>query len=424
MKNMNRRSFLKSTSGAMSTVFLRSLATGIPVSYLLQPSHARAQMNRSNFQTLILSTSYRGDPLNINCPGSYVNGVTNHPRLETSRARFGSSERVRAARVWCDLPRGLRNKMAFVHYSSRTAAHPEYRDTMKFKGSVKSELGNGTEMFPSAIAQMSASNGVYKQREPIPLCDSFLSFNAQPLQTVKPQSLRALFNNADQALADLRSTRDQVLDEIYGDMSLNGNKSQRDFIDQYALSREQARNLGQNLGTYLESLSSDGEDANGAGDQIIAAVALAKLEIAPVITINIPFGGDNHQDNGLINEERDTLSGVAHIADLWDKLGGLNIRNKVTFATMNVFGRRSYLNSRGGRDHNRHHSVMVAFGNQIQGGVYGGMNSNGEARNIGNINVNSSMEAAGFSLARALGHSADDTQNRIHNGQLINGFLS
>ena len=44
---------------------------------------------RHGQQTLILSTSSRGDPLNINCPESYVEGVTNLPRLPSSRGRFG-----------------------------------------------------------------------------------------------------------------------------------------------------------------------------------------------------------------------------------------------------------------------------------------------------------------------------------------------
>ena len=95
----------------------------------------------------------------------------------------------------------------------------------------------------------------------------------------------------------------------------------------------------------------------------------------------------------------------------------------MTFATMNVFGRRSYTNTRGGRDHNKDHAVMATFGAQIQGGVYGGMTSEGKAKDIGAINANTSMEAAGVSLARALGHSNQMVELRIPNGQLIDGFL-
>ena len=55
--------------------------------------------------------------------------------------------------------------------------------------------------------------------------------------------------------------------------------------------------------------------------------------------------------------------------------------------------------------------------------VYGGITSEGKTKNIGSINVNTSMEAAGVSLARALGHSDQVVESRIPNGQLIDGFF-
>ena len=423
MKTLDRRSFIQTGSGALGTLLLQGLASGLPPAYLLNPTKAKAQSMPSSYQTLILSTSSRGDPLNVNCPGSYGNGITNNPNLPTGQTRFGG-RRHRAAQVWCDLPNTLRQRLAFFHYNPRTAAHPEYRLTMTMRGSIKNEMGNGTEMFASAMSQMAYSPGAYLQEEPIPLCDSFITFRSQPLQSINPVSLKALFSPADQTLADLRQTRDQVLDTLYADMRINGNKAQREFVDRYANSRQQAREFGERMGDLLNELPVNPDEPNSAQDQVIAAVALAQLNISPVITINIPFGGDNHQDTGLIREEEQTLSGVAAIGDLWTRLQAVNIHNRVTFATMNVFGRRSYLNSRGGRDHNRYHALMVAFGQNIQGGVYGEMDSEGKAVAIDNIGVEQTMEAAGASLARALGHSAGDINQRIQNGQVVNRFLS
>ncbi|MEE2643315.1 MAG: hypothetical protein VYD19_00145, partial [Myxococcota bacterium] len=274
MKKLDRRALLQGGAGTLGALLLRGLASGLPPAYLLNPQSARAQeMLRHGQQTLILSTSSRGDPLNINCPGSYVEGVTNHPRLPAGRGRFGG-QNARGAQVWAELPNDLRQRLAFFHYSPRTAAHPEYPQTLSLRGSVKNEQGNGTEMFPSAMAQLAYTPGLHLQEEPVPLCSSFLSFRAQPLQTIRPTDLKSLFNPEDPALADLRQTRDQVLDTLYADLLANGRRSQREFIDRYANSREQARALGEQLGEYLEGLPANPDEPNSITDEIIAAVAL------------------------------------------------------------------------------------------------------------------------------------------------------
>lgn len=423
MRSLHRRSILKGGVGAMSSLFIRGLASGIPTSYLMNPSLANAQAPAQTPQTLILSTSSRGDPININCPGSYTNGVLNNPDLETAQSSFGG-ERHRAAKVWCDLPRALRQRLAFFHYRPRTAAHPEYSETMTLKGSMLGESGNGREMFASAMSQMAFDSGVHRQIEPVPLCDSFLSYKGHPLQLLKPTELKSLFGNSDQSLDQLRRTRDRVLDRLYADMKVSGSKAQRDFIDRYAKSQEQAKQIGDQLSGLLENIGTyDPDDPNSAEDQIIAAVALAELNVSPVITVNIPFGGDNHQDAGLVNERTQTISGVAAIESLWTKLNASGIQDRVTFATMNVFGRRHYLNQRGGRDHNRDHAVMVAFGSQVQGGVYGGMSSDGQAIAFDGIGADQTMEAAGVSLAHALGQDPREISRRIPNGRLVDRFI-
>ena len=59
----------------------------------------------------------------------------------------------------------------------------------------------------------------------------------------------------------------------------------------------------------------------------------------------------------------------------------------------------------------------------IQGGVYGGMDGEGRAQSIGSISAELTMEAAGVSMMRALGHSAQTTQTRIPTGELVSSFL-
>ena len=133
-------------------------------------------------------------------------------------------------------------------------------------------------------------------------------------------------------------------------------------------------------------------------------------------------------------EAADTVSGVGQIAELWRELKTAGIQDRVTFAMLNVFGRRLNRNRRGGRDHNRHHGVMVAFGTGINGGVYGGVNGNGQARNInpnsgrsvnsGGISPEQTLMSAGKSLAAAMGHEPALIDYRIQGGRLVRGFVN
>ena len=49
----------------------------------------------------------------------------------------------------------------------------------------------------------------------------------------------------------------------------------REFLDRYITSRDQARSIGNQLGDLLNGLSTNEDTIDGAGDQVIAAVALA-----------------------------------------------------------------------------------------------------------------------------------------------------
>jgi hypothetical protein len=304
---------------------------------------------------------------------------------------------------------------------------------MTLHGAVKTSQGNGSEMLSSALASLGADPLSCLQREPIPLGRETVTFEGQPLQNVKPSEVKALFAAQEDNLADLRSVRDQALNELYQGLRSGGTRAQRKFLDRYLLSRDQARSLGEELGELLSGLSTNPDLQDQAGDQVKAAVALAQLRISPVITLKIPFGGDNHQDSDLSIEADQTTSGVGHIRDLWSQLGDVGLRDQVSFAMLNVFGRTFNRNSQGGRNHNRYHGVMVAFGSGIQGGVYGGVTSEGRAMNIdpvsgeareqGGISSELALEAAGTSLALSMGYSEEQVNERIQGGDVIQGFI-
>ena len=84
MKTLNhsRRQALKAALFGPGFIGLKSLATGLPISVLLNgiPKDAQAQTTDGSPQYLILMSSAAGDPINANCPGSYVDGVVNNPQ--------------------------------------------------------------------------------------------------------------------------------------------------------------------------------------------------------------------------------------------------------------------------------------------------------------------------------------------------------
>ena len=47
---------------------------------------------------------------------------------------------------------------------------------------------------------------------------------------------------------------------------------------------------------------------NDPMNQVLAAVTLIKMNVTPVVSMHIPFGGDNHTDTDLVNETKQTVA--------------------------------------------------------------------------------------------------------------------
>ncbi|MGC6416015.1 MAG: DUF1501 domain-containing protein [Bradymonadia bacterium] len=435
--NLTRRTFLGGSAAASAGLLLRGLATGIPPALLLNPHKAMSQGANMRRQTLIMSVSQAGDPVNINCPGSYINDAprnfANNPLLSAVNGNFGG-QTVRTAQPWAALPNALRRRLAFFHLKTFAAAHTEFDQTLTLRGAVKSAAGNGSEMFPSMVAQLNASHLGAIQQEPLLLTGSRVSYESQPIQVTKPTAIKSLFTGAESALGDLRPLRDDTLDRLYAQLRASGSRPQMDFLERFVRGRDQARTLGNSLGTLLDRIPLNNDDKDSVEDQVIAACALAQLGVAPAIIINIPFGRDNHQDSTLEAEADQTRRGVASIELMWNELNRLNIQDDVSFAMLNVFGRTFHRNSRGGRDHNRHHGVMVSFGRHVKGGVFGGVTGDGRCRNIrpnngrpvnnGGIAADATLATAGRSMCAALGMSNREIDQRIQGGRILAPFLN
>lgn len=405
---MDRRTFLTTGIG----LGIVSLATGIPPRWLRDgfPSAFAGQPRLAT--PLILSMSQEGDPVNASAPGSTLDNIRrpDDPDFALSQMTFGT-QTVTAGAVWGTLPASLRSRMAFVHHRTLEVAHNGFDRVALLQDKIGSRTGPGTESLPSAIAQETAVALGALQESPVCLGPEVVPFDGARLTTVPPSSIVSLFANQSSVLDDLRPLRQKVLDGIYGDLRANGTRAQRAFLDEIATSRELARSLGESLGSLLADFDLD-SDGDGPRDQIKVAVALASQRVAPVITINIPFGADNHVDPQFGDEIEGTEKGVAHIADLWSRLGDLGIQDSVTFGMLNVFGRT--LDRSNGRDHHPEHNVMWMAGPNVRGGVVGGLDvsqkargfdlTTGEASDSG-VPANETLPVTGATLMAAAGVS-------------------
>jgi hypothetical protein len=169
----------------------------------------------------------------------------------------------------------------------------------------------------------------------------------------------------------LRQLRDQTLDQLNALAKESSTPIQSQFLDALANSQLRVRELTESLSSTLSSIS--GNDAAG---QARAAGALFLAKVTPAVTIRLAFGGDNHSDADLQNEADQHVTGIESIQTVLNVLAELGLSDKVTFATLNVFGRNlngSKVEGRAGRDHYANHAVSVLIGKNVAPGVTGGI---------------------------------------------------
>ena len=386
MKPPNRRETLLTGLFGAGYVGLRAMATGLPVWFLANPRKASAQdmtcalTNQGKAQFLILSCSSAGDSISCNCPGTYTNGAIIHPADATMAATplmLGSTS-VTAAAPWAALPAATLARTNFFHYATGATVHGDHPKAMRLLGQTANN-----EMVPSIYAKHLFPCLGTVQSEPVAVgaggnALEMLSFTGRTLPAISPTQLKQLLTgSATDPVVKLRTLRDTTLNQLNALFKTDGTPEQSAFLDAMAASQTQVRKLAESLATTLASITTD--DVNG---QALAAAALIAAKVAPVITLHIPFGGDNHTDANLASETFDhtdhdsTGRGVPGIAAVQAALASLSLTDSVTFATMNVFGRdlsgTTKVTSLGGRDHFGNHAVMVMIGKNVAPGLTGG----------------------------------------------------
>jgi hypothetical protein len=435
---LSRRDALRSTLFGAGFVGLRALATGLPVSLLLNPRKALANPNCAAMtpQYIVMSTSGYGDPINANVPGTYLDPMIVHPSdpsmAPTSLSMSGTT--YTAAAPWASLPQNVLDRTCFWHIMTGSPIHPKEPDVLSLMGAT-----SASEMLPSLLAAQLAPCLGTIQSQPIDLGAvsplEALTYQGQALPIIPALSLKATLTDPTGPLTQLQPLRDQTMNALYSLYKTGATKAQQAYVDSLVTSQSQVRSISQSLLSQLDSIKD-----NTANSQVTAAVALIQMNVTPVVVIHIPFGGDNHFDKNLATETAQTTAGVATIASLMTQLAAVGLQDKVTFMSLNVFGRtmaQSNPATATGRSHNPNHQVSITIGKPFKGGVIGGVtpvgndygclpivSSTGQGSASGDITAANTLACFGQTALAAVGVPQTTINNVITTGQVVTPALA
>ncbi len=433
----SRRKLLGAFATASGSLILRSLATGIPAAVLMNPLAAIADGSQKS-RMLILSTSSQGDPLNANVPGTYeVSGTEAFHSSDPAMAKTAltlAGTATHAAKPWAQLPQAILDRTAFFHHATYTPVHGELNRVQKMMDATEKN-----DMLLSLIARQLAPSLGTVQADPVSLGASggeLLSSAGRILGNVAPMSVRQALGGVDGPLKDLTTVRDKQMDKIYDLYRERGTPSQLAMLDAWARSRDDVRSISESLLSRLVTI-----DGNDASNQVRCAAVLAAMNIAPVITIHLDFGRDNHSDDGFETEAASHLESIPLLQALVEEIDGMKddgiLQHDVLVGSLNVFGRTLKKKGSTGRDHNSGHHVMVLMGDGIKGGVVGGITPNDDnsdyiASSIdsttgeknGDIPFEETLASAGKTLGAALGVPSDRLDQMIDGGKVVSSILA
>jgi hypothetical protein len=441
-----RRSVLSSALFGASYIGLRALVTGIPAAVLLKGRRAFADGtvptcgDKSKAQYVIFGTSGLGDPLNANAPGTYSDANIAHcldPVLMPETKMMIGGQATSAALPWTTLPQNVLDRMNVWHIMTNTPVHPKEPDVLSLLGTT-----TPNEMLPSLLSKQLAPCLGTLQQQPIALGASNpsegLTFQGQPQPIIPPLALKATLTNPSgplMNLTNLQSLRDQTLSQINDAFAGGATKAQKAYIDSLVLSQQQVRGIRQDLLSALSSIAD-----NTVASQITAAVTLIQMNVTPVISIHIPFGGDNHNDTALAGEATQTTTGFASIASLMSSLAAVGLQDQVSFVTLNVFGRTIGPGNIDGRQHNPNHQVSLTIGKPFKGGIIGAVQplttgdygavsitsatGMGQPDGSGDIAPADSLASFGKTVLSAVGVDDGFIESAITFGKVVSGAIA
>ncbi|MCA9620953.1 MAG: DUF1501 domain-containing protein [Myxococcales bacterium] len=431
---LGRRGALGAFATVTGGLILRSLATGIPAQVLLDPLNAKAQ-EAGTARALILSVSSSGDPVNGNVPGTYGFSDVFHPTdplmAETPMTFAGQS--TAAAAPWANLPEGILDRACFFHHATYTPVHGEMGRVQRMMDATEKN-----DMLISLIARELAPRLGSVQADPVSLGANggeLLSSQGRVLANVGPTSVQKALGGVDGPLKDLTALRDESIDRIYALYKEHGTPSQRTLLESWARSRDEVRSISTELVSSLAAIT-----GNDQVNQVRCAAVLAAMNITPVITLKLNFGGDNHTDGNLQREADNHVTSIGHMQMLVEELDNLRsqglLKNDVIVGSLNVFGRTLKKKGTTGRDHNSNHHVTVLMGNGIKESLVGGIElagseyratdidaATGQSTPGGDIAFEDTLNAMGKTLGVALGVSGERMDEILPSGKVVSAAI-
>lgn len=428
-----RRALLKAATANGGMLAFRSFVTGIPAAALVAglPTDEALAADPVSPQFLLMALNHVGEPINNNCPGTYDTGLSGiHHNLNASMKPENvsmGSQTHRAAKPWADLQRAVpwaMDRMSFIHHDTRTNIHSQYTGVMKLMGSSRGPNGesNSPEFMPSIYSRALAPYQGSIQQAPLYMSGSSVDFNGQALGRLRPTALQKLFPSLTNKDAIIRDIRDADLERFSQALKNGASRKQKEWLDDHVRSLDELRLLDESLIARFSDIKNAGENAS-----IDAALIAFKLNISSVVTTSIGFGNDNHNDPNLAEEARKTVSGCKTLEYMFKRFKAEGLEDKVTFASIGVFGRTLSKTRNGdGRDHNLHHHVTLLAGKNVKGGVVGGLRkvgndfgampidaATGQASDRGNVPLDESLESTAKTIAAACGLPRDVMNTRV-----------
>lgn len=425
---MQRRQMMRRMLG-LGGLGMASMATGLPTAFLRQPTAwAGDTLDPATAQYLIFSGRDSGDPFNANVPGTYKTGIVHadDPAMAKTDIMLGDVATT-AAKLWSTLPQWVLDRTSFIHHATKTQVHGHLVKVLQLLGdSAKAES------IPAFFAKQLAPVLGTIATPPVPVGQVNMTFAGRTLPQLKPTTLRELLVADDSPLGTLQAERDVALDRINEVLRDHGSTAQRKFLFDHAMARADVREMADGAASLLADVDDDSPSS-----QIRAAVALIKLNLTPVVAIALPFGSDNHNDKDLAREVDEHTSGIGYIAELMALLEAEGLQDRVTFASINVFGRTLANQGFKGRTHHSKHHVTMLTGSLVLPGVVGGLekvgddfeamafdSTTGMPSGSGDVSYEDGLPSMGKTLGAVLGIPSDALDTQILRGKVITAAVA
>ncbi|MFK7824366.1 MAG: DUF1501 domain-containing protein [Oligoflexales bacterium] len=418
----NRRDFLSKVLFGYGGLGLKSLLIGLPPGFIM--SRVIGQEARTR---LIYCFQKQGDPIGCNFGPAYDIPECVHPAaFETPVLTSFGDNSIQCAAPWASLPQDFRAKSHMIFHHTGAAAHPESNVVLAGFSSLKGQGGVGSEMLPSIHKDLFGDGlSIIHLTNKFSLTEG----GSSPIPQIAPNSLKSAFSLSDTQLLNIR---DKALNELWKECKASGNTAQWEYCDKMIMTSSQSRELAKNLSGLLENVETL--------DTFTAAVIVMAAGASSVATIHIPFGGDNHDDQGLTKEANQLSSGCQQLESLWNLMKQYNIHTTTTFAMQGVFGRTFGLKNgaKNGRDHHGGASTTLIQGPNVKGGLSGGLipisgkkaaettginSKTGQATNSGDIPKNETLAAACRTVLKVCGASESELEERVRGGKLIESAI-